>query len=124
MTRDRVILVGDPTETTPDLTAAAPTEGDVLTVVSGVPAFATPTSLTAASTVTDETTFGIATAVGVSTAYARQDHTHGSPANPVTAVAVQAVGHYELLMAAGISSPPEPLDDGTGTDWLYVWVTP
>ena len=42
----------------------------------------------------------------------------------LTAAEVQAVGHYELLMAAGISSPPEPLDDGTGTDWLYVWVTP
>jgi hypothetical protein len=30
-------------------------------------------------------------------------------------------GHYELLMTG--SSPPEPLEDGTGTDWLYVWVT-
>jgi hypothetical protein len=30
------------------------------------------------------------------------------------------VGHYELLMTG--SSPPEPLEDGTGDDWLYVWV--
>lgn len=29
-------------------------------------------------------------------------------------------GHFELLMTG--SSPPEPLEDGTGTDWLYVWV--
>jgi hypothetical protein len=29
-------------------------------------------------------------------------------------------GHYELLMTG--ASPPEPLEDGTGTDWLYVWV--
>lgn len=36
-------------------------------------------------------------------------------------VRVEIAGHYELLMAAG-TSPPEPLEDGTGTDWLYVWV--
>ena len=35
---------------------------------------------------------------------------------------VQAVGHYELMMTG--SSPPEPIEDGTGTDWLYVWVYP
>lgn len=40
----------------------------------------------------------------------------------VTEANVQAVGHYELLMVG--ASPPEPLEDGTGTDWLYVWVTP
>ncbi len=34
---------------------------------------------TPASTVTSETTFGIAPAVGVDTDYAREDHTHGSP---------------------------------------------
>jgi hypothetical protein len=38
----------------------------------------------------------------------------------LTDEAVQAVGHYELLMTG--SSPPEPLEDGTGEDWLYVWV--
>lgn len=32
----------------------------------------------------------------------------------------QATGHYELLMDG--SSPPAPLEDGSGTDWLYVWV--
>lgn len=38
-------------------------------------------------------------------------------------VNVQAtdVGHYELLVTG--SSPPENLEDGTGNDWLYVWVT-
>jgi hypothetical protein len=30
--------------------------------------------------------------------------------------------HYEILMAGGISSPPEPLETGDGTDWLYVLV--
>lgn len=37
---------------------------------------------TPATTVTDETTWGIAPAVGSDTEYARQDHTHGSPADP------------------------------------------
>ena len=41
-------------------------------------------SLSAATTVTDETSFGISSAVGTSTNYAREDHTHGTPANPVT----------------------------------------
>lgn len=35
---------------------------------------------TAATTVEDETTWGITPAVGTDTEYARQDHTHGSPA--------------------------------------------
>jgi hypothetical protein len=37
---------------------------------------------TPAATVTDETTWGIAPSVGVSTNYAREDHTHGTPAEP------------------------------------------
>lgn len=40
---------------------------------------------TPASTVVTETSFGQASAVGVSTDYARADHTHGTPAAPVTA---------------------------------------
>lgn len=40
-----------------------------------------------ATTVTSETTFGIVPAVGVGVLYARNDHTHGSPATPVTSIA-------------------------------------
>lgn len=40
---------------------------------------------TPASTVTSETSFGVSAAVGTSTNYAREDHTHGSPTDPVTA---------------------------------------
>lgn len=47
--------------------------------------FVNQTPGTPAISVTDETTYGIAKAVGVSTNYARQDHTHGSPATPTTA---------------------------------------
>lgn len=44
-------------------------------------------AVTAAVSVTSETTYGIASAVGTSTNYARQDHTHGTPATPATSVA-------------------------------------
>lgn len=51
------------------------------------------TAATPASSVTSETTYGIAAAVGTSANYARQDHTHGSPATPVTsAVAGTGIG--------------------------------
>lgn len=39
---------------------------------------------TPASTVYDETTWGVAKAVGSSANYAREDHTHGTQVNPVT----------------------------------------
>jgi len=71
---------------------------------------------TPATTVTDETTFGITPAVGTDTEYARQDHTHGTPDEE----AVELVGHWEVLMDGG--SPPAALESGSGTDWLYVWV--
>jgi hypothetical protein len=32
----------------------------------------------------------------------------------------EGVAHYEVLMDG--SSPPAPLEDGSGFDWLYVWV--
>lgn len=37
-----------------------------------------------ATTVVSETAFGQTAAVGVSTKLAREDHTHGTPANPVS----------------------------------------
>ena len=37
---------------------------------------------TPATTVTDETNYGVSPAVGTSTNYAREDHTHGTPATP------------------------------------------
>jgi hypothetical protein len=37
-------------------------------------------------TVVAETTLGLASSNGVSAAYSRGDHTHGSPANPFTGV--------------------------------------
>lgn len=51
-------------------------------------------------------------AAGTSAYPAFADHVHEGDSS--------AAGHYELLMTG--SSPPDPLEDGTGTDWLYVWV--
>ena len=65
---------------------------------------------TPATTVESETTFGITPAVGTDTEYARQDHTHGTPANPVTAAAVKALGRWE----------PVQYDDGS-SPWPFVY---
>lgn len=65
--------------------AAPPyTPGDVLTVQADE-SFApeTPAAVPGpAGVVTDETSFGLAPSVGVSTDYARADHRHGTPADP------------------------------------------
>lgn len=45
-----------------------------------------PTPTTPATTVTDETTYGISKIAGILTSYAREDHTHGSPPPPATAI--------------------------------------
>lgn len=59
---------------------------------------------TPASTVTDETTFGVATAVGTGTDYARVDHTHGSPTNPVTAHEAAADPHTGYVQESAMSA--------------------
>lgn len=64
-------------------------------------------SSVAASTVESETTFGLAPAVGTDTEYARQDHTHGSPANPVSGSAIGALGFVGQLLIS--DSPSTPL---------------
>lgn len=67
-----------------------------------------------ATTVEDETMFGIAPAVGTDLEYARQDHTHGTPDTD----AVKDAGRWEHAVITG--SPPDDLyADG---DWLYIWV--
>ena len=54
---------------------------------------------TPAVSVTDQTTYGIAPAVGTGSNYARQDHTHGSPTAP-TAASVGALGPTTLTLGA------------------------
>ena len=74
------------------------------------------TAGTPATTVTDETTWGITPAVGSDTEYARQDHTHGSPAEPT------AGGFAPILIADDHSTPlifADLLQTEDGDDLLY-----
>lgn len=73
----------------------------------------------AATTVESETTFGISPAVGTDTEYARQDHTHGTPANPVTAATVMALGRWVPVMD-GLGNVTT--DSGTGAA-IMAWIT-
>jgi len=62
---------------------------------------------TPATTVTDETTYGIAKAVGTGTNYAREDHTHGSPSLTAATPAASAVGDSA---AVGVATAPARAD--------------
>ena len=62
---------------------------------------------TPAVSVTSETTYGISPAVGTATNYARQDHTHGSPAAP-TAASVGALGAQAAASGDLGGSYPSP----------------
>jgi len=58
------------------------------------------------ATVEDETTFGITPDAGASTDASAADHTHGSPANPVTVAALEALGvRGELVVVDGTTGP-------------------
>jgi hypothetical protein len=63
-----------------------------------------------ATTVVAETTYGLSTAVGTSTNYAREDHSHGSQNNPMTAVGDMIVG--------GATGTPTSLPVGTNGEVL------
>lgn len=75
---------------------------------------------TPATTVTSETTYGIAPAVGTDTEYARQDHTHGTPAAPTAAsVGADPAGTSSTAMAAHVAAgdphPAYALEASLGT---------
>ena len=75
---------------------------------------------TPATSVESETSFGVAAAVGSSTNYARQDHTHGSPTAPTAAsVGADAAGTsaagIEAHVAAGDPHPAYALEAALGT---------
>jgi hypothetical protein len=65
---------------------------------------------TPATSVESETSFGVAAAVGSSTNYARQDHTHGSPAAPTAAsVGADPAGTSAAGIAAHVAAgDPHP----------------
>lgn len=68
--------------------------------------------LTPASSVVVETSFGLSSAVGTSMLYARADHTHGSPTNPIPAHVAAADPHaqYQLESQKGSANGYASLD--------------
>ena len=69
---------------------------------------------TPASTVESETTFGIAAAVGADTEYARQDHTHGTPADPTSGfgdIVTHDASEFGAPITEIVSIPTAEMDD-------------
>ena len=81
---------------------------------------------TPATTVTDETTWGITPAVGSDTEYARQDHTHGTPPTPSGAGDILQSGSITVGHQAIFTADHEIGDGGApgsgSTDVLQVQV--
>lgn len=78
--------------------------GQVLQVAGGTATWATLAAIPGpATTVTGPDAFGAAAVVGTGTTYARNDHDHGLPANPVTLAAVEALftAKGQLLLGTG-----------------------
>jgi hypothetical protein len=67
----------------------------------------------ASGTITSLSAIGINVAAIVAGSNVTVDNT--DPANPV----VSATGPRELLMADGVTSPPVPIENEAGDDWLY-----
>jgi hypothetical protein len=94
---------------------------------------ATGTTISPATTVTSETTYGIAAAVGTGLLYARNDHTHGTPATPVTSIVAgsgisinQSTGAVTITSTGGVSPATTVTSETTygiasavGTGTLY-----
>lgn len=74
---------------------------------------------TPASAVVAETSFGQSSAVGIGTAYARADHTHGTPAAPASppsaAASVTDETSYGVAKAIGVSTAYARQDHTHGT---------
>jgi hypothetical protein len=90
--------------------SGTPSTGWVPTATSGTAAAwqALPATPTAASTVAGETAYGQTSAVGAGTAYARSDHTHGTPSLTGSAPATtQGIG---TAAAVGVATSPARAD--------------
>lgn len=100
-----------------DHTASGLTTGHVLTATSPTTfAFqAASGGPSPATTVTSETSFGQAAAVGTGVSYARADHTHGTPTDPIPAHVAAADPHpqYALDSEKGAANGYAGLDAGT-----------
>lgn len=91
--------VGDPPI---EVVNGAPIAGEVLVAISGTQAeWAPPPPSTLASSVVSETAFGQASAVGVSAQAAREDHTHGTPADPIPTHDANTAAHPDKVTLSG-----------------------
>lgn len=68
-----------------------------------------------ATTVTDETTYGISPAVGTDVSYAREDHTHGSPADPAGTFVAKSLFDANTILKADTDNTPVALTMGAST---------
>lgn len=86
LTEERVLTAGN------NITITDAGAGGAVTIAATVPSVPS-----AASSVVSETSFGQSAATGTATAYAREDHTHGTPAVPahtdLSALAWTSSGH-------------------------------
>lgn len=86
LTEERVLTAGN------NITITDAGAGGAVTIAATVPSVPS-----AASSVVSETSFGQSAATGTATAYAREDHTHGTPAVPahtdLSALAWDSSGH-------------------------------
>lgn len=74
-----------------------------------------------ADIVEDETTFGLTSSAGTAESASRSDHTHGSPANPVTEATIRDAGRWEVIVSG--SAPPVAVTNEAEDDWVVGWVS-
>lgn len=111
--RRQLMLTGAGIET-PEMTTGNPTAGQFVRVTETGFDFADAGAGVPATTVESETTWGITPVVGTDTEYARQDHTHGTPAEPA--------GTGAILIADDHSTPlifADLLQEEDASDLLY-----
>ncbi len=104
----------------PDITTLDGYSGNATEFLNGAGAFSTPSGGggTPGDSVTSETSFGIAASAGVATEYSRKDHTHGTPANPVSYGAVTAETSFGLSSSNGVATSVARSDHTHGTPAL------
>ena len=88
---------------------------DLQTVIDEVAALILALQGNLSTTVVSEETFGLSDVVGISTVYAREDHTHGSPTDPIPAHVGDPDPHtqYQKESEKGQADGYASLDVGT-----------
>ena len=99
-----------------EVDAATPADGQVLTYVADDKVWRAADSAQAGAAVTPETSFGLSPSAGTSDAYARADHTHGTPPAPppptLVGDATGPVGETVVARIRGITVNPATPSNG------------